>query len=151
MRKHTSPSPLTAWQRLWGVMRRGARWCGGGGGAQMTGAALMQGNSPLTDGGRVEALGGSNRPPKWGGCVRCRVHRRSFSSWLPERSRVRSPHPFQMAFYFNLQSQIMRCFALREGLWLENTEQLEVVSRSQAPRLSLSEEWKGSSERLFHH
>lgn len=37
---------------------------GRGGGAEMTGAALMQGNSPLTGGGRVEGLGGSNRPPK---------------------------------------------------------------------------------------
>lgn len=45
----------------------------------------------------------------------------------------------------------MRRLDLQEGLWLENTEQLEAVSRSQAPRLSLSDEWKGSSERLFHH
>lgn len=37
---------------------------GEGGGAEMTGAALMQGNSPLTGGGRVEGLRGSNRPPK---------------------------------------------------------------------------------------
>lgn len=81
MSKHTLQKPPDSLREIrTSDEPAGGCWCGRGS-AQMTGAALMQGNSPLTRRGRVEGLATPNSPPKWS--RRCRLYVCCFPSWLP--------------------------------------------------------------------
>lgn len=135
---------------------------GGRGSAEMTGAALMHGNSPLTSRGTVEldwALhtdsqndAGAVDDDCMGAVSRVDSRVRSFTCAIVKCHLVPVTNRFIDLDFSSLRKHTQlfcfllsfacetRRFALQEGLWSENTEQLEVVSRSQAPRLSLSGE-----------